>query len=496
MSLHSPHVIRKYGFLYVGFEPGSYYQESIYMMRKVVFILCAKVNVGQQVSPSFRTLLLLLLTCINLALHLVSSPFDNRAYFGLDWLETYCDFTLILLLTGRLCLVLLLTNSVIENVIPGSSLRLGDFCPSPDDHYNSMVVRIVYAPAIVLIVVVLVRAGYLMLRSSIWPVDGPPMLPNRVLKLMPERLELSLVPPNAEALEQIREVEHVALSHDLKSVASSRSLHKHILPERERLMLKAICAEAVEVLLQRHELCVGGTPSPICVPTFLIQFERIIVGCACQALRSRLKARRRQNDRESCRDFLKGVWSDVVDYGRSIAKSADPDNPELKRSASAATLRKVNSDGERNLIQQHLSVEELHVALLTLTPRLLDRHTLSSSNMLRNLCENSSDILGMLQDHTHLFHENIHEHRGGPMRAPKSGLSSAHDTSGSSRELEQELVDEVATALTDLGKRDWGLDESINGSHTNRQQDQEPVAFPMTLGDTACTWSPDTTIRI
>merc|ERR1712232_1553596 len=123
--------------LYVGFEPSNYYQESIYMMRKVVFILFAKVNFGRQVSPAGRTLVLLILTCINLAVHLIASPFDNRAYFGLDRLETYCGFTLIALLAGRLGLSIFDTSS--------SNFSF-DSCPDPDDQYSSAVVRLVYAP--------------------------------------------------------------------------------------------------------------------------------------------------------------------------------------------------------------------------------------------------------------------------------------------------------------------------------------------------------------
>eukprot|EP00929_Paragymnodinium_shiwhaense_P117345 TRINITY_DN8780_c0_g1_i1.p1 TRINITY_DN8780_c0_g1~~TRINITY_DN8780_c0_g1_i1.p1 ORF type:complete len:1616 (+),score=323.13 TRINITY_DN8780_c0_g1_i1:266-5113(+) len=74
--------IKKYGFLYTGFELRYYYMEAFFMLRKVVILLLATLP-----TMYMRMLAMLIASLSFISLHVYTQPFDDRNYKRLDKLE-------------------------------------------------------------------------------------------------------------------------------------------------------------------------------------------------------------------------------------------------------------------------------------------------------------------------------------------------------------------------------------------------------------------------
>lgn len=99
--LREPFMRRKFGFLYDGFENDKYYFESVFLLRKLLFFMIGSFPV----SAEGRTVLLLAISVIFMALHIYQQPFDNRAYMMLDRLESRALYVICFTLVAKLLIV-------------------------------------------------------------------------------------------------------------------------------------------------------------------------------------------------------------------------------------------------------------------------------------------------------------------------------------------------------------------------------------------------------
>lgn len=380
-SLHDFDSMRKFGFLYDGFEPDQYYYETIFMIRKAVVLMVATFP---WLLDQARTVLLLAMTCAFLSMDLRDEPFDNRAYFGLDRLQKWSSITIIVILLGRLLEQALLS-------IPGQIL---------EDK-----TAIAYLPALVSLVYFLSQAIYLLLRSLIWPLDGEcPLLPSQ-LQFLDHRLVFTMIPDSN--LDGAKE-------HSLLGVTSGawRSVASHQLRKlnpRERELLRSTLTEALELILRRHEICVGRAPAIICLPSLLLQLERVMVVCMAGAIRARIRAKYKTINRDTWWKYLKGIGQDTLSYAEDLlhARSVTLNEEGTKHfdwsnRTCSALCREADS------IQKPVSVEELHVALMNITPPLLDVQRNATGNELRRIALENKGILDMSSATSWIFEKEAH----------------------------------------------------------------------------------------
>lgn len=98
-KLHQDNVFELIGFLYNGFEPNVYYFESVIMLRKVLFTICAVIP---GLDDDGRTTVMLFVAIIFLAVNNTMEPWDDRNYNLLDRIEAASLRAIILLLLARL----------------------------------------------------------------------------------------------------------------------------------------------------------------------------------------------------------------------------------------------------------------------------------------------------------------------------------------------------------------------------------------------------------
>lgn len=386
-SLQHPDSLRKYGFLYDGFEPERYYYECIYMVRKALYLLAATLFWLQEGA---RTVVLLAMNCIFLSLHLRYLPFDNRAYKGFDHLETWSSITLITMLMGR----------VFQKIVEG---MYDQMFPGKEEIW--------YLPGFASFLYFLLQAAYLLTRPFIWPIDSDPgWVPGFLKQKLLHRLKFSFIPPEDDDDGSIGLGEHCVLDkattrrleHRPSRCSSFFSLGPpRMLASRERDLFKAICSEAMEVLLRRHELCVGEAPEHISFPTLIIQFERLMTMCMVYAIRARISKRLMQEGRESIWKCLRGMGEDTIEYagdllqGRQAADPSETCAVDWHRRDDPKLLQ------ESEVIRQPVSAEELHVALMSITGHLL--RAKAEANPLRQLAEQNKGLLDMFANVSWIF---------------------------------------------------------------------------------------------
>lgn len=371
--------LRKFGFLYDGFEPEQYYYETIYMIRKSFYLIGATLPWLLEQS---RTVILLSMNFGFLAMHLKHQPFDNRAYFGLDRLETLSSITLIWLLLARLLQTGLM------------SMEFQNLSVEPD---------IVYLPALISLLWFLFQAMYLLVRSFIWPIDGDcPLLPAK-LQYMDQRLVFTTIPTKYDDKDP-----EFGLLGDNEGKWRPQALPLQKLKQREIELLKTILVEVVELILRRHESCVGSAPKVICLPSFLVQLERVIVMCVSRAIRSRIKSKYKGLDRDTWSKLLKGVGEDTLALAKEMIHHGDE---HLVRHINFGSRSCNNLKENQHLIERPVSAEELHVALMGMMPTLLDVRKTTKGNELRRLAFENKGILDMSSHITWVFDPDSHVER-------------------------------------------------------------------------------------
>eukprot|EP00929_Paragymnodinium_shiwhaense_P107901 TRINITY_DN74247_c0_g1_i1.p1 TRINITY_DN74247_c0_g1~~TRINITY_DN74247_c0_g1_i1.p1 ORF type:complete len:2021 (-),score=338.12 TRINITY_DN74247_c0_g1_i1:54-6116(-) len=452
-TLHSPMVLRRYGFLYVGFETNCYHQEMIYMMRKVVFLVCETLP---WLTVTSRTVLLLFFCCWNMSNQLRNSPYDNRAYFGLDHLESLSSGCLILLLLGR----------VWELVLQD----MNDMGVEADEDNEfaktsvSLMSRLAYVPALFFLCALVLNAVYLLLRSSIWPADGEPNLPPLIKRFVDERLQLTLTPPSKMLFAKSRAIEHVMLSAELhtrdiqdvadeamdsKKTQTSNSTSR-MLPDSEREMLKTTCTEIIEVLLRRHEVCIGEAPTQINLPTFFTQFERMMVTCLCQAMKTRLKSLKMKADRDTLKKKVEGLKQDMTHYVRSIMYGPEgAERQDLETPQMVSEIIQAN----KQYFRRPINAEELHVALMQLTPKLLDKklNQKQFNNIQRKTVTSSQLLMDDICQVEMLFDPEWHEMRFAPLRPEGHSAASRAKQRHSLHKSPSMLSDSQRQELAEMG---------------------------------------------
>lgn len=92
---------RRWGFMYNGYEPRCSSWETLIFIRKLLIVAAFVIPGMNQLE---RMMLLLVVGILFLWAHVYFEPYDNRAYFLLDRLETNMLWSFVITLTGGLCL--------------------------------------------------------------------------------------------------------------------------------------------------------------------------------------------------------------------------------------------------------------------------------------------------------------------------------------------------------------------------------------------------------
>eukprot|EP00927_Polykrikos_kofoidii_P022857 TRINITY_DN21210_c0_g1_i2.p1 TRINITY_DN21210_c0_g1~~TRINITY_DN21210_c0_g1_i2.p1 ORF type:complete len:1023 (-),score=159.46 TRINITY_DN21210_c0_g1_i2:73-3030(-) len=383
-----PNVWRLLGFLMDGYEPKYYYYETIFMTRKVLFPLGANLP---WVTNDTRTMLLLGMALGFLGLHLSQQPFDNRAYLGLDKLETTATFSLIFLLLGRL----------VNITLAGS--RFSD---------TETVGHMAFLPAIVGFFSVCTYGLYLGLRCFIWPAGKPsPVLPDKICQMLDGRAYLTIVPPLEEETKSLMAREHVALGQRV-SGSDLRTL-----PEREHAQFGVLLGEIGAVVLRRHELCLGEAPELIYLPSLVMQIERIMISCMCMALKTRVAQARRDESVALLQSRFQRGAATVKVFAADMVKGRDR-HRELR---SCSTMKRGEKETnwascetlehEHELLKKPVSVEEVHLALNTLLAHLLDPDQDRGVDFLPEFIRMHRGLLDMHSNASTMFNPREHEQR-------------------------------------------------------------------------------------
>lgn len=413
-TLRDPDSQRKFGFLYEGFDPECYYYECIFMLRKVVYLLAARLP---WLAMESRTVLLLAINFVFLVGHLTYQPLDNRAYFGLDRLETWSSITLICLLLGRV-----LDASIVT--MPSSSFR---------DN-----AKVAFVPALISLVWFFAQALYLLLRTLVWPLtEEQSAICPRFMSVFDKRVYFTMVPePFYEG-----DPEHVLVGKCYNFYDHGPTDKK--IEKRERDLLKDLLTDVIDVALERHEMCAGRAPAIICLPTLFVQIERLMIMSMTMALKSRIDTKYRNLSRNTWMKFFKSGLEDVAIYAQSVARGrastkAFTDHLDFSRRSCEHLQR------EQELLRRPVSTEEIQVALMTMKPSLLDSDAHAEEDEMIRRVQDHQGIMDMCSKTAWVFERSAHleileKYDRRPDDTEKDKLIALHEQDESIRSL-QELL--------------------------------------------------------
>jgi len=414
-GLHDNTAFRRYGFLYQGFEEDCCNYETVYMVRRVIYLWTAAIP---WLSVNLRTVLLLALNLMFFVLHLNYQPYDDRAYKGLDNLDTWSYYALISCLVGRL---FQLVSEDMEGVFwRGKHGILSGYLSRNDavDKGIPTATMLAYLPVLVCTFILIFKGAYLVLRVMIWPLEGASMLPEYLAKRLDRRLHFTLVPLDGGDQGDQGDAEHAVLATSaprLQNLLLDRGIGvRKTLHPKERELFKTICNEIVELLLKRHEHHVGKAPEIISLSSFLVQFERVFVGSIALALVNRVRVERANMQRDTWGKIIRGLGKDVLDQLHMVLSI---DEPEVLDTFSGAlhsdTGESIKLDNpvcsclqkHSEILMKPVSAEEIQVALMMLIPKLLEGGDL----VLRDFAHGHKGILDMFSSISWIFDSDFHE---------------------------------------------------------------------------------------
>jgi len=441
-SLNTPKVWRVYGFLMDGYEPNFYYYDAVFMLRRVLFLIGARLTFF---SEDNRTVIMMAIDVAFLGMHLYHQPYDNRAYASLDKLETLGIFMVFFFLLGRLFEVTLDANRLSN---PQMFIRLG------------------YSPAFVSFFIVSFYGIYLGLRFIIWPPDRPcTVLPRPILDKLDGRVHFTLIPPEKDEIFMDKD-EHVNISSkSLNNLTLGYGdVEARALPERERQLLKSVLAACTDIVVQRYEQCKGEAPDVICLPSFLLQIERVYTACMCKALKTRLTQTAKKKELDTFSKKLANAKSNAVKQAHLIM-GLDRENSEHDNVTDSRSVHE-----EMVIVRRPVSCEEIHLALMDLGPKLMDPDTNRYENYLQDFAQQNKALLDAHSNVTWLFNKEAHKQRVDEWQSeevrernsPKRTLSSA--SMGKSTDSSASMGSEVAmfqAAMSSARAADLQVDEYL-----------------------------------
>eukprot|EP00929_Paragymnodinium_shiwhaense_P006654 TRINITY_DN11051_c0_g1_i1.p1 TRINITY_DN11051_c0_g1~~TRINITY_DN11051_c0_g1_i1.p1 ORF type:complete len:1047 (+),score=220.73 TRINITY_DN11051_c0_g1_i1:67-3207(+) len=397
-SLASQKVWRSYGFLMDGYEADFYFYDTVFMFRRVLFLFCAQFY---WFSQDLRTVGVLVISTFFLGLQLHHNPFDNRAYFGLDKLEYLASFTLSLFLWGR---IMDFMFEKTKNDLMAAS------------HYTA------YVPAIIYFFYFFAFASYLAVRFKIWPRDRPsPVLPTWLASRLDGRAHLTLIPPTADECTESASAEDWMLSSKtLNDLTDGHGdVEDRVLPDREHQALKMLFGEVVGVVLKRHELCMREAPDVISLPSFMLQVERLMAACMGRAYKERLQTERDERSQQKVSDaftarvseHLHSMEVEVQEHDMFQKSWQAKKEGDTAMTPSVRSLVHEKSQQITHLLKQPLCVEEMHLALLQLSPQLLDSTLNREDNVLGSIGLQQKSILDAHSNVTWLYEAETHKER-------------------------------------------------------------------------------------
>jgi len=361
---------KKYGFLYAGFQDDCYYYEAVFMMRRAAYLMAA----SAPVNHDLRTALLLTVTCFFFACHAKFEPFDERAYSGLDRLESSSQCFLVFLIFGR---TVIMVNDT-EGPVPQS---LQVLC---------------YTPAFLACWWFLGFAAYLAARSQVWPLHRDPwLIPARLRPFLNYQLSLDL--PTDTGHEGQRFSQLCCASAEGRQRGSSSFLQRH-LDTQYRTLFHNLLHDTVEIVINRHEHRLGCPPHAISLPMLTVQLERLFVTCIGNALKERLydhfhhhpprqdgatPLSRSMTPRSSTTQVPGIIANDMRDLAMDVL---------WKRRTITTKGVAMWDPGEflqeqPHLLEQPASLEEMQISLMGLSTSLLAEDSYDSLHRLARSCE-------------------------------------------------------------------------------------------------------------
>jgi len=436
-------IVRSYGFLYRGFEAQYYYFESVLMLRRVIFLSMAWLPAASQ---ELRAISLLLFCCLSFLVFLVVAPFEDRSGQGLDMLDLISNLFHIVLLFGWTCQQLARSNNVV------------------DMDYLSRTVY--YIPAFLLAWALLVYAGYLFLRETIWPLHNEPKLvPRRIRPQSNFKLVLRhpgpIGPQHAGSTLSFDDgCAHLPSAFDVADVGCSRPL-QWVTDRGDRQLFLKIIGEATNLLLEMHLQSCGEVPRAISLPLFLLQLERLLTVCAGAALKHRLKAIYYEQER-SRHNTMELIVSSLMTEASSVLQGT--------RRSLTANFQWHNPDWpflqqERAAIERPVTMEEMQVALMEVEREIIA----DSEDPQQALLDSARCHLGLIAMVSETDRIFLDEEIGRTSRATNQSSQEACDQLGGEHEADS------APVAKEFEPEACVKEQSLDGESETGKSQNQPV---------------------
>lgn len=215
--------------------------------------------------------------------------------------------------------------------------------------------------------------------------------------------------------------EHVLVGHCCHSPVGQH-LDEHVHPSpRERMLLKDLFTSFLDVVLDRQVLFAERPASVVSLPSLMLQLERICIACTLHALRKRVKAAKALQESSSHLgevDMLKDQVKDGLHYFVSEAKTVFTGLRTEEEVDDEISLEGVDA----SLMKKPVSVEEIHLAMYELMPKVTDTQNDESSVFLARLVHNNKHLIDQVSHVSWLFtpaaHKQVAEKRSACFEVP------------------------------------------------------------------------------
>jgi hypothetical protein len=179
-------------------------------------------------------------------------------------------------------------------------------------------------------------------------------------------------------------------------------------------------------------MTLGGAPDAIYIPTFTIQLERLFTACMCWALKERMVKRLRQNLGADSTAPRSSRWKEGLSRTKVFQATKAKFTMAFDAEVNWENCEDPRIKANQELLSSPVSCEELHVALMNITPKIFSgRESDDSSNRIGTdpLVAFISRNRGLMEgwcDISWLFEQAGHQDRvGGFIKEP------AHSGDGS-----------------------------------------------------------------
>lgn len=153
----------------------------------------------------------------------------------------------------------------------------------------------------------------------------------------------------------------------------------------------------------------GENLEVICLPAFILQFERLMIGLVCKALRCRVERQMMAGDRSTLLKKVRGIFTDAKERLEDLLRNKvdikwGSEDRWGSESFSSSSDR-INGAMLAKVVNAPVCMEELYAALVMMKPRLLDKHHVVN-NELRQLIRNCKNLVPDLEQVAQLFEQD------------------------------------------------------------------------------------------